>query len=224
MAPLSSIVRETYPALAKLSPELDAALSRSASRFSVPAGTTLFDVGMRCAGFVLLVQGEVAVSRPSANGREILLYRLNPGDTCVMSLTALLGESEYAARATTRTKSSGYIVPAPLFRRLLDEVPAFRDQQFALLASRLNRVTEALEAAAFSPLEQRLAQALLDYETDTINITHQQLADAVGCVREVASRHCSAWANSGAIETGRGTIRILDRTALQRICEPLGAV
>lgn len=221
--PTASDAFAAYPALAGLPPTLRAEVERSAIPFAVPAGAVLFDVGSESSGFVLVLEGAVEVSRPAPNGREILLYRLAPGDACVMTLTALLGRATYEGRATTTAPTRGLIVPPPLFDRMLAEAPAFRSQVLGLLAGRLHRVVAVLEATAFEPVEQRLARELLA-RGPLVQATHQQLADAVGSVREVASRRLSAWAKDGLVESGRGTVRILDREALARIAEPLGSL
>ena len=208
-------------AFAELPPELAEAVRREAVPFTVPAGTVLFDLGSACNGFVLVLEGQVEVSRPNADGREILLYRLAPGDTCVLTLNTLLTDGVYEARAVARTTTVGAQLPKPLFARLLAEAPAFRTAMLVLLARRLNRVVAMLEATAFAPVEQRLASALLE-AGPVVTATHQHLAETVGSVREVVSRHMSAWARAGWVETGRGVVRVLDREALARLAEPLG--
>ena len=217
----SAAALRAYPVLAGLPEELAARLTREARPFRVPAGAVLFDVGSPCGGFVLVLEGAIEVSRPHPDGREILLYRLAPGDTCVLTLNALLADGVYAARAVATTGAAGMLLPRPLFARLLAEAPAFRDAMLVLLARRLDRVVELLEATAFAPVEQRLASALLD-AGPVVRATHQHLADEVGSVREVVSRHLGAWARAGWVETHRGEVRVLDREALARLAEPLG--
>lgn len=222
MTTLAQLV-EAYPSLGHLPDGLRADLEAAARPFTVPSGTVLFDLGMPCSGLALLLAGGVEVSRPSPGGREILLYRLVPGDTCVMTVAALTGPGTYEARATTTAPTTAIVLPKPLVERLLSDAPAFRAHLLGLMASRLNRVVTVLEATAFAPVEQRLARHLLE-GGDVVATTHQHLAEAVGSVREVVSRHLSAWAKEGWVEGGRGTVRVRDRVALSRIAEPFGAV
>lgn len=196
---------------------------RTAPRFRAPEGTILFDVADACAGFVVVLAGTVDVVRPHAEGRELLLYRLGPGDTCVLTLSCLLADGRYPARGVVRDDVVGVQLPRPTFTRLLDESPAFRGEMLGVLASRLARVLDLLEATAFAPVEQRLARELLA-RGPVVRATHAELADAVASVREVVSRQLSAWARRGWVRTGRGSVAVLDAAALGRVAEPLGSL
>ena len=140
-----------YPVLAGLPDGLREAV-RGARPFRAEAGAVLFDVADACAGFVLVLAGTVDVVRPHVDGRELLLYRLAPGDTCVLTLNCLLGDGLYPARGVVRSDVVGVQLPRSVFSRLLDESPAFRAAMLGLLASRLTRVLDLLEATAFSPV------------------------------------------------------------------------
>ncbi|MBL8092781.1 MAG: Crp/Fnr family transcriptional regulator [Anaerolineales bacterium] len=210
-----------YPTLSGLPANLAEPFRAQVQPFQAPPGAILFDLDGPCTAFVLFLEGEVEVSRPSANGREIVLYRLQPGDTCVLTLNCLLGQATYPARAVARRPIVGLRVPYPLFQRLLDEAPAFRAAMFALFSRRLTRLMNLVEGVAFAPVEQRLAQALIERGPD-ISATHQQLADAVGTAREVVSRQLRVWAEAGLVATQRGALQLLKPDILQAIAEPLG--
>lgn len=210
-----------YPTLNGLPANLAEPFRAQVQPFQAPPGAILFDQDGPCTAFVLFLEGEVEVSRPSANGREIVLYRLQPGDTCVLTLNCLLGQATYPARAVARRPIVGLRVPYPLFQRLLDEAPAFRAAMFALFSRRLTRLMNLVEGVAFAPVEQRLAQALIERGPD-ISATHQQLADAVGTAREVVSRQLRVWAEAGLVATQRGALQLLKPDILQAIAEPLG--
>ncbi len=210
-----------YPALRDLPPALARELEAQAAPFEAPSGAVLFQQDGPCTAFVLLLAGEVEVSRPGANGREILLYRLQAGDTCVLTLNCLLGQGTYPARGLVRNTVSGLRVPYPLFQRLLDEAPAFRSAMFALFSRRLARLMSLVEGVAFAPVEQRLAQALVERGPE-LTATHQQLADEVGTAREVVSRQLRIWADAGLVATQRGALRLLKPDVLRAIAEPLG--
>ncbi len=210
-----------YPTLNGLPANLAEPFRAQVQPFQAPPGAILFDQDGPCTAFVLFLEGEVEVSRPSANGREIVLYRLQPGDTCVLTLNCLLGQATYPARAVARRPIVGLRVPYPLFQRLLDEAPAFRAAMFTLFSRRLTRLMNLVEGMAFAPVEQRLAQALIERGPD-ISATHQQLADAVGTAREVVSRQLRVWAEAGLVATQRGALQLLKPDILQAIAEPLG--
>ena len=210
-----------YPTLSGLPANLAEPFRAQVQPFQAPPGAILFDQDGPCTAFVLFLEGEVEVSRPSANGREIVLYRLQPGDTCVLTLNCLLGQATDPARAVARRPIVGLRVPYPLFQRLLDEAPAFRAAMFALFSRRLTRLMNLVEGVAFAPVEQRLAQALIERGPD-ISATHQPLADAVGTAREVVSRQLRVWAEAGLVATQRGALQLLKPDILQAIAEPLG--
>lgn len=212
---------DAQPAFATLSPELRDAVRAAGRPFRAPAGTVLFDLEQACAGFVFVLEGSVDVTRPHPEGRELLLYRLEPGDTCVLTLNCLLGEGRYPARGVVRVELVGVQLPREVFGRLIGESASFRSAMLALLSARLTRVLDLLEATAFSPVDQRLAGELLD-RGPFVRATQAELAEAVGSVREVVSRQLSGWARSGWVRTGRGVVEVLDAAALRRIVEPLG--
>lgn len=210
-----------YPALQGLPPALVNELRTMAMPFRAPPGAVLFEQDGPCTAFVFLLEGEAEVSRPGLNGREILLYRLQPGDTCVLTLNCLLGQGTYPARGVVRQEVAGLKVPYPLFQRLLEEGTAFRYAMFALFSKRLSRLMSLIEGVAFAPVEQRLAQILIERGPE-LTATHQQLADAVGTAREVVTRQLRAWADVGLVDTGRGSLRLLKPDILRAIAEPLG--
>lgn len=212
-----------YPTLGRASDDLAAALVAQARGFAAPSGAVLFDVDGPCTGFVLIFEGEVEVSRPSPSGRTLLLYRLTPGDTCVLTVNCLVGQGNYPARAVVRRPVRGVMLPRPLFERLLAEVPEFRTQTLELFSRRLSRLLTLMEGVAFEPVEQRLATLLLE-QGPRVRATHQELAEMLGTAREVVSRQLGSWAEAGIVETGRGLVLVRDRTRLEAISEPLGGV
>ncbi|HBX79776.1 MAG: Crp/Fnr family transcriptional regulator [Propionibacteriaceae bacterium] len=212
---------EAYPLIGGLPGELRRRVVKTGRPFRAEVGSVLFDLDGPCSGFTLILGGLVDVSRPNADGRELLLYHLSRGDTCVLTLGCLLGEGTYPARAVVRETVSGVQLPRTLFREMLDGSPAFRDAMLGMFSRRMTRLVGLLEATAFASTQQRLAGVLLERGT-LIRGTHAQLAEAVGTVREVVSRHLAAWADAGWVETGRGWVRVTDPAALRVIAEPLG--
>ena len=212
-----------YPVLASAPEGLLDELAAGARPFTAPPGAVLFDVDGPCTGFVLILEGSVEVIRPSASGRVLLLYRLAPGDTCVLTVNCLVGEGSYPARAVVRRPVRGLMLSRLMFERLMSDVPAFRQQMLGLFSSRLSRLLALVEGVAFAPVEQRLA-ALLVEQGPQVRATHQELADMLATAREVVSRQLSSWADDGLVETGRGLVVVRDRRRLAAIAEPLGGL
>lgn len=219
----AALLARFYPALATAPADLVSELAAAARPFDAQPGEVLFDLDGPCTGFVLIFSGQVEVGRPSPGGRQLLLYRLGAGDTCVLTVNCLVGIGNYPARGVVRERARGAIVPRKLFERLLAEVPAFRAETLELFSRRFSRLLSLMEGMAFSPVEQRLA-ALLAEHGPTVLATHQELADMTGTAREVVSRQLGAWTQVGLISTARGVVTVRDLDRLQAIAEPLGGV
>jgi CRP/FNR family transcriptional regulator len=209
-----------YPVLGQLSPAVRTAVQTDAQRFAFPEGRILFEMESRCTSFVLLVSGRIRVTKQTAGGREILLYRLQPGDSCILTVSCLLGQADYPARGIAETDLAGYAISLPLFNRLLAESDAFRAFIFHFFAERIIHLMLLLEDVAFGQLDQRLAALLLD-RGNTIYTTHQALADELGSVREVVSRRLKDFEGRSWVQLERGRIRIIDRPALQQVAAAL---
>lgn len=188
------------------------------------AGTMLFDVNASCSGFPLLLSGAVRVFRPLANGRRIDLYRVTPDAPCILSLGCLLGGGHYPACGVTSEPTRVVVMPAALFNDCLNTIPAFRSTMFHALGQRLVNVMTLVEDVASLRLDTRLAAALLAHskvhrgQPGVIAITHQQLADELGTVREMVSRLLDGFAQQGWLTLARGRIEILDADGLHGLC------
>lgn len=206
------------PGLGGIAGPLAADVDAQAAAAGAPAGTVLFDDGSPCAGMLVLESGAVRVARSSPGGRELLLYRVLPGETCVLTLGCLLGASKYPARGVAETDVAGVMLPAAVFERLLAGSPAFRAFVFEAFSARLRGVLELASAVAFERLDRRLAAALFGLVERSgrieLGVTHQQLADELGCAREPVSRLLEGFESRGVLELGRGRVRVLDKAAL----------
>ena len=206
-----------YPALAGLP---DAALARllaPGAALHVPAGAEVFSEHQPCRGFPLLLEGSIKVVKLAASGRELVLYRVAPGGSCIITSSCLLGRTDYNARGIAETPLSLLAIPAPDFVALLVEHPPFRDFVFHLFAERIAELMQLVEEVAFARLDQRLAKALLARNAPVLAVTHQQLADELGSVREIVSRLLKGFAAQGLVALGREQVTLLDREGLRRL-------
>lgn len=209
---------ELFAPLRGAPPDCIARLRAESRLLYVPAGTHLFDEGSRCSAFPLVLDGAIRVSKISAQGREILLYRVTPGESCVLTSGCLLGHVDYAATAIAETAVTLVAVPPPLYDDLLARHEAFRRHVFELFAARLADLTLLVEAVAFHRLDQRLA-ALLLARGPALHTTHQALADELGSVREMVSRLLGHFAERGLVRPGRELIEVTDAPGLQQIAD-----
>ena len=205
---------DLYPVLAELPAPLAQRLA-ACPPVTVAAGTVLFDVHSPCQGFPLITAGSIRVVKPAANGRELPLYRVGPGESCIISTSCLLGHADYNARGIAETESTLVLLPRDLFDQVLGQ-PAFRAFVFALFAERVADLMQLVEEVAFRKLDQRLAGLLLG-KGKTLHATHQQLADELGSVREMVSRLLKNFAEQGLVRLSREHVEILDPAGLRRL-------
>jgi CRP/FNR family transcriptional regulator len=210
-------VRELYPALAGLGDAALHAVLEHAPVVSVPAGTALFGEGSPCRQFPLVLEGSIRVAKAS-EGRELQLYRVIPGESCVLTGGCLVGGRDYPATGVVERDARLVVLPKPVFDQLLGSHAPFRQYVFSLFAERLTDLMALVEAVAFHKLDRRLAAALLG-RGRVVTLTHQQLADELGSVREIVTRVLRGFADQGWVQSTRGAIEVLDAVALRRVAE-----
>ena len=211
-------LRQLYPAFASMD---DATLDRTlaeASVKTVPAGTVLFDEKSACQAFPMVLEGAVRIVKTAPSGRELQLYRVLPGESCILSTGCMLGSAAYSAKGIAESELTFVALPPQLFHRLLGEHEPFRTYVFGLFSERITELMELVEAVAFHKLDQRLAALLLG-KGKVIHMTHQQLADELGSVREIVSRLLKSFAGQGLVSLGREEIEIVNPQALRRLSE-----
>jgi CRP/FNR family transcriptional regulator len=198
-----------------------AELGSGVGPMTVPAGTVLFDENAPCQGFPMVLDGEVRVSRDSGDGRSLELYRVVPGELCLVSSACLFRSQPLSAHGVTTKPTTLLLVPPPVFAQWL-ETPAFRNEVLGLFAERMADLTGLIDAVAFRKLDQRLAAALLGHGSD-LSTTHQRLADELGTVREIVTRLLRRFEREGWVELARERIRITDSAALRSLASALQA-
>jgi CRP/FNR family transcriptional regulator len=204
-----------YPVLAELPASLCRQAIDKAQQLTVPAGTVLFDEHQPCQGFPFVLSGGIRVLKPAANGRELPLYRVLPGESCIITSSCLLGHTDYNARGVAESETTLAMMPRALFDEMLAE-PPFRDFVFHLFSERIAELMQLVEEVAFRKLDQRLAGLLLG-KGRVIHATHQQLADELASVREMVSRLLKGFAEQGFVRLSREQVEILDPAGLRRI-------
>ena len=214
---LAAELRALYPALASLDEAaLGAALDRS-QLLCVPAGTPMFGEGSPCRQFPLVLEGSIRVAKCS-DGRELQLYRVTPGESCVLTGGCLVGGRDYPATGVVERDARLVVLPKAVFDELMATHEPFRQYVFSLFAERLADLMTLVEAVAFHRLDRRLAAALLG-RGRVVELTHQQLADELGSVREIVTRVLRSFADQGLVRSSRGAVEVLDAAGLRRIAE-----
>lgn len=204
-------------ALPGLAPE-DAARLDALPVQVLPRGARVFGPGERAQGFAVVLAGRLEVSLTGPSGREILLYAVEPGQSCIQTTLGLLGDEPYSGEAICVTETRLALIPAPQFHALMARSEPFRAFVFRALATRMADMTALLERVAFTRVEARLAAALLELESGgAVEATHADLAARIGSAREVVSRRLEAMARRGLVATDRGRVDLRDLAGLRQL-------
>ena len=182
----------------------------------LPKGAQVFGPTNVPDSLFLLYSGTIRVSQTSETGREIVLYRVDAGESCVLTIACMLAEEAYNAEGIAETDITGVILPKAAFDRLVAEEKAFRNFAFAAYTSRLIDLLHVVDDVAFGRIDVRLAERLLTLAGDEreISATHQELAVELGTAREVISRVLQDFQKRGMIEQSRGRIVLVSKPAL----------
>jgi CRP/FNR family transcriptional regulator len=219
MTIMKALWKQVLPQLADIDATVTPGFLRLAREIALPAQTVVFRQGDTCGQYLLVLQGSVKVMTRALNGREIVLYRLGAGDSCVLTTACLFGKTRYPAEGITETSVTALALPAGVFQQALQDSAAFREFVFQSFATHLASVIALIEEVAFGRLDSRLARQLL-HQCDAkrvVRTTHQALATELGSSREVISRLLKELEIQGKLELQRGSIRLLDSAALQQL-------
>jgi len=202
---------KTFPGLRGGSDALLQELLSGSSRRNIPAGTRLYAEGDACAAIALLLSGEIRVYKIGQTGREITLYEIGPGETCILNASCILAGRSYPAYADTVVDTDLLLVPAASFRRLISEHDTMREFVFTLLSRRLSGMMELVEEVAFGRMDERLLEYLVERSADNrLETTHQKIANDLGTSREVVSRLLKDLERKGKAKLSRSEITLLN--------------
>jgi CRP/FNR family transcriptional regulator len=208
---------DQFKGLSGLSPSIREMLVNRSTVVDVPEGTVIFGPGKAPDNLLLLLKGTVRVQQLSESGREIMLYRVNAGESCVLTTACLLAYEDYSAEGIAETDVSAVAIPRSVFDDLVSQSEIFRRFVFSAYSRRITDLFYIIEEIAFRRVDLRLAQKLIEraHGTDEVKATHAQMASELGTAREVVSRQLSEFQRRGWIVQSRGEIHLADRPALE---------
>ncbi|WP_235012736.1 Crp/Fnr family transcriptional regulator [Spiribacter roseus] len=187
-------------------------------RMTMPAGTPVFAPGDECQGLPLVIEGEIRVQMIGASGNEIVLYRIQGGEMCPLSLGCLLSRNSHQSEAIVEKDSEVLVLSPALTTELMDQAVCFRQAILESYGQRLQSLMLVIEEVAFRRLDERLAEKLVERQFQgQLAVTHQDLAVELGTAREVVSRLLKEFERRGLVRLERGCITISDRDALDRV-------
>ncbi|MCF6336510.1 MAG: Crp/Fnr family transcriptional regulator [Gammaproteobacteria bacterium] len=207
-----------FPALQSIDDDAWLTTLTKARALSLPAGVTVFHEGDVCQNYLLVLAGSVRVQKLSESGKEIVLYRVEAGQSCVLTTACLLSNESYYAEAITETVVEAVSIPLSAFQQAL-AVPAFREFVFATYGERVTSLVMLIDAIAFGRMDARLARLLLAMADadNVVHATHQILARELGTAREVVSRLLKEFERHGWLMLQRGCIHLQQRQVLMEV-------
>ncbi|KZK78343.1 Global nitrogen regulator [Pseudovibrio sp. W64] len=208
---------DRFQGLSKLENHIRDILVNRSTIVSVPADTIIFGPGKAPENLLLLLSGSVRVQQLSEGGREIILYRVHAGESCVLTTACLLAYEDYSAEGIAETDTQAVAIPRMVFDDLIAQSETFRRFVFSAYSKRITDLFLVIEEIAFQRMDIRLAQKLLELagSSKQVATTHQQMAAELGTAREVISRQLREFQRRDWITQSRGTIEIVDRAGLE---------
>jgi CRP/FNR family transcriptional regulator len=207
-------------------PAVQSLYAAAAHPLRLPAGATVYREGGDMGGVALVASGNVRVYKTGESGREITLYHVHDGETCLVNMMCVFLNKPAIASAQAETPIEAVMLRPEAFREAVQNDDALRRYIFESMSSRMVDVMTLIEEIAFHRVDARLEALLLDRFAlePTLATTHEWIAAELGTAREVISRLLKDLERRGAIELRRGHIALLDRTKLGGPGEGVNAV
>ena len=177
---------------------------------SFPAGMLIYSEGDTCADIAFILAGELRVYKAAEGGREITLYEIGRGETCILNASCVLANTSYPANAVSIKEGAMLLLPADDFRKLMETSEAVRHFVFGIMSRRLTTVMALVEDVAFGRMDIRLREYLSEKaEHGILRSTHQKIAGDLGTSREVISRLLKDLERKGMVALSRSEITFL---------------
>ena len=212
-----------FTGLERLEPETRKLLVETSQVVELPAGTRIFGPGQSPESYLLVLEGTVRVQQVSETGREIVLYRVTPGESCALTTACLMGYEEYQAEGIAETGVEAVAVPRATFDEAVAQSAIFRRFVFTAFSAHVTTLFRIIDEVAFARIDVRLAQRLLQLADakGRVELTHQQLAAELGSAREVIGRQLHEFQRRGWLTTSRGSIDLTKPEELRRLAATL---
>ena len=180
---------------------------------SFPAGTLFLNINAYIKSIPIVLSGSIKVIRTDEEGKEILLYYIKPGESCIMSFLAGIHNDTSKIKAVVEEDAEVLLIPVSKASEWIREFPEWTDFIFALYQKRFEELLDVVNAVAFQKADARLLHLLrqksLLFQTKEIAVTHQQLADELGITREAVSRVLKQMENEKLISLSRNKIALM---------------
>ena len=184
-------------------------------------GTRVYSSERECLGMLFVMQGEMRTYLLSEEGREVTLFRIYPNDLCVLSASCVISQISFDTQMSAQKDTEALIIPPNIMLLLKEKNLSVRCFLYELATKRFSDVMWAMQQILFKRLDQRLALFLMQESqrlgTDTIHMTHEQIAQQISSAREAVARMLKQFSEDGLVELKRGAIRLLDQKGLKAL-------
>ena len=214
------IFKDMFPFWDEISEEDREYICRNSLALTYPKGTNVHD-GNGCSGIFFVRSGCLRIYMMSEEGKDITLYRLHSGDFCMLSASCVLQAITFDVLIDAEENSECYVIDGQAFSTVADKNPNIKIFSLETAVSRFSDVMWVMQQILFMSMDKRLAIFLLDesarLNSDTITLTHEQIARYMGSAREVVSRMLKYFSNEGIIEASRKGVKLLDKNRLRNL-------
>ena len=210
-----------FPFWEKLTDVQQEKLLEIAHPMSVKAGTIIHNGSMDCLGLLLIGSGQLRVYTISDEGREVTLYRLFEFDICLFSASCVMPSVQFEVVIEAEKDTELTVIPSCLFKNLMEDSAPVANYVNQLISSRFSEVMWLMEQVMWKSFDKRLAKFLLEESalegSNTLNITHEKIANHIGSAREVVTRMLRYFQGEGMVSLSRGTVELTNVKALQNL-------
>jgi len=185
-------------------------------------GKSLYSTNNECLGLVLIKSGQLRAFITSNDGKEISLFRLLSLDVCILSASCMIKNINFDLNIQIEKDSKVYVIPIQCFNKISEENTFVKNFALELISARFSEVMWVFDQYVFGSAAGRLANFLITQsqleQNDTLNVTHEFIANDIGTAREVVTRLLKHFATDKMVTLSRGTIKIEDKKALNKLC------
>jgi CRP/FNR family transcriptional regulator len=195
-------------------PELLEEIQSKSKTVKLAAGETILEIGQTVRTMPIIIEGNVKVSRMDEDGRELLLYYINPNESCAMTFTCCLQQYPSEIRAVAEDNVTMLAIPVSVMDEWLAKFPSWKAFVMRTIRGRFNELLKTIDQIAFQKLDERLIVYLKEKSkhsgSSLINLSHQQIADELATSRVVISRLLKKLENDGRVLLFRNQVKILN--------------
>lgn len=216
-------IEEFFPVWGELGELERRALAQAAARRSAGAGAMIHGGGAECTGLLLVLSGQLRAFITSEEGREITIYRLFPGDICLLSASCVISSMQFELAVQAEKPTEFMLIPPDAYKRAVNSSAPLANYTSRVMAERLSDVMWLMEQVMWKSMDRRLAAFLLEEAalegSDELKLTHERIANHLGSAREVITRLLRYFQSEGLVKLGRGAVVLTDRERLYALSE-----